>query len=312
MTLAAGIILVVGVGVVMRVRQQRKNFIWHFETLESLLKLRAYDHPLIGECLGDYRVIGVLEGDGQAGHLRAVPDRSLDLSKSVAVEVRWFGSSGDKERREFGRESELLVCLRHPNIAAVHGWGLEPQWYRVVDLVEGQTLDDWRHAEQSILAALDVSLQVLDALAFAHSCGVMHHNLCPRCISVQRGKVKLREFGRPLVPIHLAHPTDLGLPSYMSPEMISASGGQLDGATDQYGAGCIICELLTGQPPYPSGDVMQVLMGHLSQPAPSLRERRPELSAELDSAVRKMLEKRPEDRYPDLASAAAAIRRCLP
>ena len=266
MTLAAGIVLVVGVGVVMRVRQQRKNFIWHFETLRGLLKLRAYDHPLIGECLGDYRVIGVLEGDEQAGHLRAVPDRSLDLSKSVAVEVRWTEPAGDKERREFGRESELLVCLRHPNIAAVHGWGLEPQWYRVVDLV----------------------------------------------VSVHRGRVKLREFGRPIHPIHLAHPPDLGTPSYMSPEMISGSGGQLDGATDQYGAGCIICELLTGQPPYPSGDVMQVLMGHLSQPAPSLRERRPELSPELDSAVRKMLEKRPEDRYPDLASAAAAIRRCLP
>ncbi len=262
--------------------------------------------PLV---VGEYELIEELARGGMGVVHRA---RHRGLKRMVALKMILSGAMATyEERQRFLREAELAANLDHPSIVPIYEVGeYQDRPYFSMKLVDGGSLSRQlgRFADDPRAAARLVSI-LARAIHYAHGRGFLHLDLKPSNVLLDaQGRPYLTDFGlarRAGADSSLSiSGAILGTPSYMAPEQAIGSRARLGPATDVYGLGAILYELLAGRPPFRSPTVMETVVQVLERdPAPP-RSIRPEIPRELDSICLKCLEKSPKDRYSSAAALA--------
>jgi serine/threonine protein kinase/Tol biopolymer transport system component len=276
---------------------------------------------LIGRQLGNYQVMSLL-GVGGMGEVYQAHDTKL--GRDVAIKILPPAFVHDAERlARFQREAKLLAALNHPNIATIHG--LEESGgvnYLVMELVAGQTLAERiRKGALPLEEALNVAKQIAEALEAAHEKGVIHRDLKPANVKVTpEGRVKVLDFGLAKAfsgdggqdlsqGITLSEEGKiLGTPAYMSPEQ--ARGVKVDKRTDIWAFGCLLYELLTGQPVFGGETLSDTLAGVLKQ-EPNWQALSAETPAKVRDLLRHCLQKDKTLRMRDAGDAQIEIQEAL-
>jgi serine/threonine-protein kinase len=269
---------------------------------------------------------------GGMGAIDVGVDRALDRRIAVKTLHRHLRSD-DASVRMFLREARLTGLLDHPHIVPVYEVGERPDdggLFFSMKLVQGQTLGSFaealprRHDTASLYALLDVVSKVCDALAFAHSRGVLHCDIKPANVMVgEFGQVFLMDWGiarflatevkdGPHGPRTAAasstgrgkSPTIIGTPCYMSPEQARGERDRLDARSDVFLVGATIYELLTHRAPYASGDSGESLALAAAGSFPSPRKLVGDVAVplELERIVLRAMAKEPRDRYPTIGA----------
>ena len=278
----------------------------------------AAPDEMIGRLIGGrYRLVRRL-GAGGMGTVYLCEHAAL--SRRYALKVLHADRASDPEVVErFRQEARAAAAIDQENVVDVLDYGEDPsgELFYVMEALDGRTLaqvmrEDGPLAVQRALALFE---QVCRALGAAHGRGVIHRDVKPDNVLVERledgsERAKLIDFGISHVPGNDRLTRDgeiIGTPEYMSPEQ--ASGGEVDALTDVYAAGVLAYELLTGTLPLLGATAVATLVAHQSQipDAPSVR--RPGIPAEVDALVLRMLAKRPADRFPSMRALAAEVMR---
>jgi response regulator RpfG family c-di-GMP phosphodiesterase/serine/threonine protein kinase len=274
-----------------------------------------------GLLFGNYRVLDKLGAGGMGVVFKA---EHLFLRRTVALKVLPGPFEDDVQHlARFLVEIRSVARLQHPNIVAAldagktRGSELEPPnyYYFVMEYVPGEDLELQVRRKGPLAAATACNLvcQVASALAEAHRHNLIHRDIKPSNILVTPdGQAKLLDFGlaRRFHDRHLTVPgTVLGSLDYMAPEQAGAGSG-IDHRADIYALGGVLCWCLLGKPPFPTRETFAAeLAARQTQLPPSLHGARPDLPAELDLVVARMMALRPEDRYP---TAQAVMNALLP
>ena len=218
----------------------------------------------------------------------------------------------------FLREIEIAARLTHPNILPLHDSGdAGGLLYYVMPYVDGESLRS-RLAREGPLPldqALEIAREVASALGYAHEHGVVHRDIKPENVLLESGHAVVADFGVARAVWELAGDrlTETGIavgsPAYMSPEQAGAEE-RLDGRSDIYALGCVLYEMLVGEPPFTGPTPRAVAAKHLRQSVPSARITRPGVPAAVDRVIRTALAKVPADRFSDAAHFAAALAAC--
>lgn len=261
-----------------------------------------------------YLLVDLLGHGGMAAVYRAVPAETMDESQAVAIKLisRHLFSEPDFARR-FQREVRAYQKLAHPNIVRVVSWremdaSGEPP-YIILELVPGQTLGKAIPAQgMSWAQARPLLEQIFAAVAFAHRHGVVHRDLKPDNIMLDRSRIKVMDFG--LARGHdasqlTATGTVLGTPAYMAPEQLSE--GSSSPAVDQYALGAVAYRVLSGRLPHEADDVMALFSKVLSAEPVPLQQYRPGLPPPVLKAVMRMLSRDPKDRFESVEEAWKAL-----
>lgn len=265
--------------------------------------------------LGRYRIDSEI-GRGSMGAVYLGHDPQI--GRSVAIKTmalsRGFARDQVGEARErFFREAETAGRLHHPDIVTVFDAGEtgDLAWI-AMEYVKGEDLQRYTAAAKLLPApqVLEITARVAEALSYAHAQGVVHRDIKPANVMVglDSGLVKVMDFGVARVDDASRTRTGivLGTPSYMSPEQMA--GRRTDGRSDLYSLGVMLFQLLTGRLPHEGGSMAELMRRIVNEPAPALRELRPDLPQELADVVALALEKRAEVRYADGLQLAQDLR----
>jgi len=253
---------------------------------------------------------------GRGGMATVYLAQDLQHGSKVAVKVLRPELASLLGGERFAREIRITARLQHPNILPVLGSGeTEGLPFYVMPYVEGEALAQRLEREQQlpIEDALDIVGEVADALAYAHGQGFVHRDIKPSNILLAHGHAVLADFGiaRALDAVGSDKLTVTGLAvgtaNYMSPEQ--AAGGKIDARSDIYSLGCVLYEVLAGQPPFTGATAQAVLARHSVDAVPSLRTVRDTVSPSLERAIVKAMAKVPADRYPGAGEFKEALRR---
>src|SRR4051794_24882294 len=255
-------------------------------------------------------------GVGGMSRVYKAHDRSLERTVALKLLHEHYADDGDYVER-FRREARAVAQLSHPGIVTVIDRGDDAgKPFIVFEYVEGENLRELlvRCGVLSIRQVLELGGEIARALAFAHQHGLVHRDVKPQnVILAGDGRAKVTDFGiaRSLAVEHGVTQTGtvMGTSSYISPEQ--ARGERVDASSDIYSLGAVLFELLTGQPPFDGDNFVAVAMQHVSQPAPSILERRPDCPVRLARAVDRALAKQPQDRFPTMDAFAAELEACL-
>ncbi len=265
--------------------------------------------------LGRYRIEREL-GRGAMGAVYLGRDPKIGRQvaiKTMALSREFAGDELVEARERFFREAETAGRLQHPDIVTIFDAGEDQELaYIAMEYLKGDNLEAYTQAPKLLPVAtvLNVVARIADALAYAHSQGVVHRDIKPANVMVDLSSdaVKVTDFGIARVADSARTRTGmvLGTPSFMSPEQMA--GRRVDGRSDLYSVGVLLFQLLTGRLPHRS-DSMATLMHQIAnEPAPDVRSLRPDLPEGLARVVALALEKRPEARYPSGQQLAADLR----
>jgi serine/threonine protein kinase len=259
---------------------------------------------LIGHSLGHYRLVEEVGRGGMATVCRAIDTRS---NIEVAIKVLSPTISGDNRFvRRFKREGSLLAGLKHPNIVPILGYGdSKGMAYMVMPFIKGDSLQDrLEHGKISKKERERWIQQIADALMFAHQRGIIHRDVKPSNVMIDKsGNALLSDFG-------LAREVEgsntltgsmlLGTPAYMAPEQ--GRGDLVDARSDQYSFGVILYQLLTGKLPFEADSPMGTVLKHIQEPVPRPTRYVSDMSPALERVILKCLAKDPEYRYPSVGA----------
>ncbi len=249
---------------------------------------------------------------GRGGMAAVFLAQDISLNRRVAIKVMAPGlMMGDDMIQRFRREAITIANLQHAHIVTVHAVRqMADLHFFVMQFVEGQSLDGVLRSRGALPAALVLPMlhQVGSALAYAHRRGVIHRDIKPGNILLSAdGDALVTDFGIAKVaegPTQTQTGMVVGTPSYMSPEQCFAS--ELDGASDQYSLGIVAYQMLCGRVPFVGG-TFEIMKGHTTEPVPPLREFAPDVPPQVESAILRMLAKKPSDRFASFGEALAAM-----
>jgi serine/threonine protein kinase/Tfp pilus assembly protein PilF len=258
---------------------------------------------------GDYELLEQIGRGGQGVVFRA---RQKSLNRIVALKVIGLGHWATQAHlKRFRLEAEAAARLEHPGIVPIHEVGeRDGSCYFSMKFVEGGQLDEVvRRTPISIRQAAELIAKVARTVHYAHESGILHRDIKP-------GNVLLDETGEPhLTDFGLARLVEsestvtrtlevLGTPSYMAPEQAVGNNAAVSSATDVYGLGAVLYQLLTGQPPFAGGTTYEAIKLLLdTEPRPP-RLLNPKVDRDLSTICLKCLEKDPKRRYPSAVALA--------
>jgi eukaryotic-like serine/threonine-protein kinase len=272
----------------------------------------------VGQTLGRYRIERQI-GKGAMGAVYLAHDPKIDRAvaiKTLALSRDFEGEELTNARARFFREAELAGRLKHPDIVTIfdadEDQGLA---FIAMEFLTGHDLVLYTHARKllPVPQVLTLVARVAQALAHAHSLGVVHRDIKPAnvMIDVATDVVKVTDFGIAQVCDVARTRTGIvmGSPLYMSPEQLS--GERLDGRSDLYSLGVMLYQLLTGRLPHESPSMGTLLRQVAQDAAPDVRSIRPELPAALADVVALALQKRAAYRYADGLQMATDLQAVL-
>jgi serine/threonine-protein kinase len=256
--------------------------------------------PLRAALAGRYE-IGREIGQGAFATVYLAKDSRHD--RQLALKVLNADPTSETGELRFVREIRMLARLQHPNILPLHDSGhVEAFLYYLMPYVSGETLREKMSRERHlpIDAAARIACEAADALSYAHGQGIIHRDIKPENILLSGGHAIVADFG-------IARAIDLGgvqqltrtgiggigTPAYMSPEQLMGDR-QLDGRSDIYSLGCVLCEMLTGKPPFAG---KEGFAKRFTEPPPRPSAIRKEVPPWLDDIVVKTLARDPDDRF---------------
>jgi len=283
------------------------------EAVETVI-LPATIPPADNAIIAERYRIGELLGSGAMGNVYSAEDTLL--KRSVALKQLSPQLSGNEDIiARFRQEALALARLSHHNIVQVYDF-IEGEgfFWIVIERVTGGELEDRLQAPEAIeqQAALRLTLQMAEALAYAHKQGVIHRDFKPANVLLSsNGDVKITDFGIAKLAqssLHTQLNTVMGTPSHMSPEQ--ANGDDTDQRTDIYALGIILYQLLCAELPF-KGDTKSVIAQHLTRKPASLSKTYKNISVELNEIVQKMLEKEPEKRFQSMSELIKQIRKLI-
>lgn len=274
--------------------------------------------PLIGRTIsGRYRVHSVL---GQGGMGTVYQAQQIPLGRAVAVKVLSAGQVEPGFHKRFFQEAAILAKLKSPNTVTVFDYGRDEDIYFIaMELVSGEPLD--RVLDNAgalpVPRALGIAQQVCRSLREAHAQGIVHRDLKPGNIVLTQGGddeeiVKVLDFGLAKRVNRASEDTQRdtvpGSPRYMAPEVIRQQS--IDGRSDMYGLGVLLYQMLTGVVPFERDSPMEILVAHLQEPPPPMREVSPaiEVPEAVERIVMRCLAKLPDDRYASMQELLDALR----
>jgi len=272
---------------------------------------------LQGPLAGRYRLEREL---GRGGMATVYLADDLKHGRQVAIKVLRPELAASLGGERFLREISLASGLQHPHIlplydSGAHGTGADEILFYVMPYVEGESLRDrlQREGQLPVDVAVTIAREVLDALAAAHARGIVHRDIKPENILLSGGHALVADFGiaravgvaggERLTETGLA----IGTPAYMSPEQAAAER-EVDARSDLYSLGCVLYEMLTGEPPFTGPTAQSILVKRLSNPAPSARQLRDTIPPEVDAALHRVLARAPADRFPTAAEFSVALK----
>ncbi len=253
-------------------------------------------------------------GSGATATVYLARDHKLD--RHVALKVLHPSLRADLGADRFEREIRIAANLSHPHILPLFDSGQAgPYLYFVMPFVEGQTLRQRlkREPQLPVEEATAIAAEVAEALAYAHDHGVVHRDIKPANLLFTGEHVLVCDFGvgRAITAAAgstlTASGTVVGTPYYMSPEQTSAET-PLDGRSDIYSLGCVLYEMLAGEPPFTGGTPQAIMARHLAGDVPPLSIVRPELPSRIVEIVERALAKSPADRFADAHELAEELR----
>src|SRR5215208_3213158 len=228
------------------------------------------------------------------GHVYLAQDTKHE--RRVAIKVLDPAYAHAVGTQRFVREIRIASMLTHPSIVPLYDSGeFDGQLFYVMPHVEGQSLRE--RLKRDVMLPLGQALQwaaeIADALAFAHARGIVHRDIKPENLLIEGDRLVLADFGVARA-IELAAGDDItseqlvvGTPLYMSPEQ--ASGSKVDGRSDIYSLGCVIYEMLAGEPPFTGATLQAVTAKKASGHYPAIRVVRPTVPPTLDDTIARAL-----------------------
>ncbi len=271
----------------------------------------------IGRSLNNrYRIEEII---GQGGMSAVYKATDPNLGRVVAVKLIHPHLSDNLDFvRRFEEEAKAVAQLRHPNIIQVYDFDHEGEvYYIVLEFVPGETLQARLNRLRTsgrnmpLKEVMQYAINLCDAADYAHQRNMIHRDIKPANLMLNvSGEAILMDFGIAKIiggTQHTATGAVIGTARYMSPEQIK--GERIDERSDIYSIGITLFEMLSGRPPFEADSAMTLMMMHLHDPLPNLRNIRPDLPADLIAVVEKALAKTPEERFPSAAALAAALRK---
>ena len=271
---------------------------------------------LIGKKLDEYLLEEKLGEGGMASVYRAVDVR---LNRYVAVKVIRTAMRDDTEySMRFKREAQAIAQLDHPNIITLYRFGeTDGLLYMAMQYIDGADLaaviESFQHDGDYIefKEIVRVAHEIGAALDYAHAQGVIHRDIKPHNVMInQGGQALVTDFGLALITEIGTHGEIFGSPHYIPPEQAISSAGVVP-QSDLYAMGVILYEMLTGTVPFTALTPLDIAMKHMSEPVPSPRQHRPELTEQVEAVLFKALAKEPSDRYATGHQLAQALEDAL-
>jgi tRNA A-37 threonylcarbamoyl transferase component Bud32 len=275
----------------------------------------TFPEPLRAALAERYRIEREL---GRGGMATVYLATDLKHHRQVAIKVLRPEIASALGPERFLREIELAAKLAHPNILALHDSGeVQGTFYYIMPYLPGESLRDRLEREKQLPLddALRITGEIADALAYAHGEGVIHRDIKPENILFQAGHAVVADFGIAKAIASASAPAaarltetglSIGTPAYMSPEQ-AAGNTDLDQRSDLYSLGCVLYEMLCGEPPFSGANPQMILARKLTESVPSVRVLRETAPPSVDGALARALAKTPADRFGNTAEFVAAL-----
>ncbi len=254
-------------------------------------------------------------GQGGMSIVYLARDEKHDRQVAIKVLKRDIAAALGPER--FLQEIQIAARLQHSLIVPLYDSGVAGgSLYYVMPKVEGESLRERlkRETQLPIDEALVITCQVAQALSYAHSHGIVHRDIKPANIMLTGGEAVVADFG---LARALSVATDqrlttsgivIGTPTYMSPEQ-GGGAESIDGRSDLYSLGCVLYEMLSGDPPFTGPTAQMVIARHMNEQVPSVRVVRPCVSHGLQEVIETALAKVPADRFGTVGEFIDALDR---
>jgi TolB-like protein/Tfp pilus assembly protein PilF len=270
---------------------------------------------MLGE-LGDYELLEEIGRGGQGVVFRA---RQKRLNRTVALKVISLGQWASKAHlKRFRREAEAAASLDHPCIVPIYEVDeRDGSCYFSMKFVEGGQLDEvTRREPMPIRRAVELIAKVARTVHYAHEHGILHRDIKPGNILLDaKGEPHLTDFGLARLVESESSVTQtldiLGTPSYMAPEQAVGNNTAVSNATDVYGIGAVLYQLLTGHPPFAGGATYETIRLLLDTEPRQPRLLNPKIDRDLSTICLKCLEKDPKRRYSSARALAEDLERWL-
>jgi serine/threonine protein kinase len=269
--------------------------------------------PSPGERIGHYQVLCRI-GAGGMGEVYEVEHVTLRRRAALKILQHEVSERDAASSDRFLFEAQATARIKSPHVVEVYDFGYlsDGRPYFVMELLVAQSLGEIM--DRGVLAvphALGFAREIAEGLAAAHAQGVIHADVTPLNVLIERDHAKLIDFGLAQLRDHRGHTTELadqitGTPSYVSPEQLQ--GRRAVEASDQYSLGCVLFEMLSGKPPFVGETTTEICLGHVRTPAPHVTSELGAISDALAAVIARCLAKDPAQRYPSMTALVEALK----